>query len=573
MSNQNQFKFLNKGISTPVGILIIVLVAVIAGAGILTWQYFGTPKEEVGLLEENGKGGQVAYNEEDIGYGIDSDTSWRILIDPGYGYEIKYPPEKITFGMYGGETAPKRYFDYVGFRFKSESPESEVNLSPSIFDLCVYYPSFQEAKLSLNQFASQIAEGFEKENFQIANQPAVKLTFEKGFLIKGCWWISGGALVDVSENTEVIYLKHPKREVYLIFVIKYSSFDKIDASKTFYEMFSTLGFKNVLASEEDCNKIVKGLERDKCFSGLAKSTRNENYCEKIETYIEAKDSCYLELAYFKDDFSLCEKIKTDNYLTSCEVYFEEVPQSWKIYTDSEAGYQFEYPTDDIIFEIETKEHVRFHWKDRKSYGVYTHFNVKQTTLEEYIAQLDTGYPKWEHLSRYNKITIGGKVAYQSKRGAPAYAFDGRNVYQIQCAGISSRDIDSIYDKMISSFKFIKPTEPEKPYFKILSPNGEEELEIGKTYNIIWNSSGIEKVFIDLVNYSQGDAIPLAIVDNISASLEKYSWTIPSNISSGTKYKILILDLPHSPYFYPPAGSIYDESDNYFSIVKKDKTTN
>ncbi|MGB2761923.1 MAG: hypothetical protein WBC21_00035 [Minisyncoccales bacterium] len=52
MSNQNFSKFLNRGISTPIGILIIVLVAFIVGGGILTWQYFGTPEEKVKTSEE-----------------------------------------------------------------------------------------------------------------------------------------------------------------------------------------------------------------------------------------------------------------------------------------------------------------------------------------------------------------------------------------------------------------------------------------------------------------------------------------------------------------------------------------
>jgi len=39
MNNQNLFKFLNKGISTLIGIFIIVLVASIVGGGILAWQY------------------------------------------------------------------------------------------------------------------------------------------------------------------------------------------------------------------------------------------------------------------------------------------------------------------------------------------------------------------------------------------------------------------------------------------------------------------------------------------------------------------------------------------------------
>ncbi|GAH89262.1 unnamed protein product, partial [marine sediment metagenome] len=44
-------KFFNKGISTPVGIIIIVLCALITG-GILAYQYWWVPKEEIKEVEE-----------------------------------------------------------------------------------------------------------------------------------------------------------------------------------------------------------------------------------------------------------------------------------------------------------------------------------------------------------------------------------------------------------------------------------------------------------------------------------------------------------------------------------------
>jgi len=44
MKNPN--KFLSKGISTPIGIVIIVLVALLAG-GVLAWQYFGESEREI----------------------------------------------------------------------------------------------------------------------------------------------------------------------------------------------------------------------------------------------------------------------------------------------------------------------------------------------------------------------------------------------------------------------------------------------------------------------------------------------------------------------------------------------
>ena len=50
MSNQNFSKFLSKGISTPIGILIIVLISVIF-VGILFWQYVEIQKEEASVPE------------------------------------------------------------------------------------------------------------------------------------------------------------------------------------------------------------------------------------------------------------------------------------------------------------------------------------------------------------------------------------------------------------------------------------------------------------------------------------------------------------------------------------------
>jgi hypothetical protein len=47
MFTYNMRKHINKGISTPVGILIIILVAVILGGGILAWQYLGGKKTVV----------------------------------------------------------------------------------------------------------------------------------------------------------------------------------------------------------------------------------------------------------------------------------------------------------------------------------------------------------------------------------------------------------------------------------------------------------------------------------------------------------------------------------------------
>ena len=118
----------------------------------------------------------------------------------------------------------------------------------------------------------------------------------------------------------------------------------------------------------------------------------------------------------------------------------------------------------------------------------------------------------------------------------------------------------------------------KPYIKVLSPNRGEKWVVGNTYNITWESSGIDKVNIYLEeielpggiwqtteclqescdpNVSFCPPCDKLIASNISASLGKYSWTIPANQQVLTKAKIAIYSVS--------AGKISDKSDNYFSI--------
>ena len=107
-------------------------------------------------------------------------------------------------------------------------------------------------------------------------------------------------------------------------------------------------------------------------------------------------------------------------------------------------------------------------------------------------------------------------------------------------------------------------QPEQPFIKIISPLGGEEWISGDTYQITWDSSGVEKVDISLCglvprcpccNCSPG------IVKGISASAGKYSWTIPSGTSFGENYRVRIKDSQGEGFTNCPM----DESSGYFSI--------
>lgn len=115
--------------------------------------------------------------------------------------------------------------------------------------------------------------------------------------------------------------------------------------------------------------------------------------------------------------------------------------------------------------------------------------------------------------------------------------------------------------------------PVKPYIKVLSPNGGEKLEIGKSYDITWSSKGIDRVTIFLADFRENYPVTWhRISPDLSATLGKYSWKVADcydsicNFTPGEKYKIKVSESATSPN-YPVL--VEDESDNYFSIVGKE----
>ena len=100
------------------------------------------------------------------------------------------------------------------------------------------------------------------------------------------------------------------------------------------------------------------------------------------------------------------------------------------------------------------------------------------------------------------------------------------------------------------------------YIKVISPNGGEEWMIGKTYEIKWESRGLEKVTIDLYGPIPGQRpFSKQIATGVSASFGAYSWTLSEDIPSGNGFVIVA----HRE------GEVYprDESDDYFSVVKNE----
>ena len=108
------------------------------------------------------------------------------------------------------------------------------------------------------------------------------------------------------------------------------------------------------------------------------------------------------------------------------------------------------------------------------------------------------------------------------------------------------------------FIFWKPLPAQaKGYIKVISSNGGEQWELDKTYEIKWESSGIEKVGIVLY---KSKTIIGVIARNVSAKISKILW-IPRNLEEGEDYRIAVYEYPWL------ADKPVDYSDNSFAIKK------
>lgn len=110
---------------------------------------------------------------------------------------------------------------------------------------------------------------------------------------------------------------------------------------------------------------------------------------------------------------------------------------------------------------------------------------------------------------------------------------------------------------------------------VLSPSRGEKWQIGSNYFIKWQSTGIDKLIINLINYSCSSELFTTIATNITASQGNYSWKIPDNIlnrdsrcsngqigwKSGGNFKIFIAQLKSNGEY-----GIQNQSSGYFSIV-------
>jgi hypothetical protein len=148
-------------------------------------------------------------------------------------------------------------------------------------------------------------------------------------------------------------------------------------------------------------------------------------------------------------------------------------------------------------------------------------------------------------------------------------------------------ITDIYGRVVakSSNFTIASSDSDDNYIKLLSPNGGEVFENGKTYTIRWDTNikdsklyiffrnfDSDNIEYDIVRsaldtYENSDTTP----ENVPLGASSYSFTVPQpkkrpyspNWQPGNRYKILIMAF--GPDKTTHTDDVYDISDGFFSV--------
>ncbi len=302
------FKSLNKGISTPLGILIIILVATIAGGGILAWQYWWLPKEEANdvacTMEAKvcpdgsavGRTGPNCEFTECPAAKADETADWQTYRNEQYGFEMKYPNNwRFSFLNPGRQTdvsLEERSIDVEFFPFP-ESSTSYPSTPPgaalggiitvfvSPIEHTVYCPVKQGDESCINgEDRTIIVDG-------------IKGIERKGITTKYC----------PPEGTEV-------EEIYLCNLNKFFRLDSVRQGESiFNQMLSTFKFlegKTATSSpkEESCFKgdieWAPYASLDRVIDESLKKIIIERFIKQAEDYGCDKDEmCYVESISFE----------------------------------------------------------------------------------------------------------------------------------------------------------------------------------------------------------------------------------------------------------------------------------
>jgi hypothetical protein len=133
-------------------------------------------------------------------------------------------------------------------------------------------------------------------------------------------------------------------------------------------------------------------------------------------------------------------------------------------------------------------------------------------------------------------------------------YDESSYYKIKITDTSN---SSVYDYSDNYFTL----SAQVSSITVTSPNGGENWELGSSHYITWSSSNAGS-YVRIELYRVGSYY--STITSSTSNDGSYSWSIPSNYSESSYYKIKITDTSNS--------SIYDYSNNYFTLSSQGSIT-
>ncbi|KKS78620.1 MAG: hypothetical protein UV54_C0057G0002 [Candidatus Beckwithbacteria bacterium GW2011_GWA2_43_10] len=200
------------------------------------------------------------------------------------------------------------------------------------------------------------------------------------------------------------------------------------------------------------------------------------------------------------------------------------------------------------------------WEMNKKYTITWKHNLAGN-FEAWIDLLKGG-------TYYGSIVGGESVRLSNAQNLTSYSWQVGNMkggvgegsdYQVR---ITYRDLNNtaviLTDTSDNYFSIVSTVQPS---ITVLSPNGGEKWEAGKTHTITWNQNKIDKVTIYLMRMSSLTEDTIAYNSPVSPDSQtgSYAYVVPQNINLADTYKIWIIG------YQTGVGQANDWSDASFSI--------